>query len=331
MKRPYWAYLAALVAGVIGSGGASQSSAAVVLVPGDLLVTDPESSVTTGQIVEIDPITGAQAVVVAGGQLDQPTGICFDAAGQIIVSNYGGSPGNHGSIVRVNPLTGTQTVVSTGGLLNHPVSVVTNAAGQLVVTQQGANQVTGAVLQIDPNTGAQRAVASGGSLKVPAGITVGTTGTYFVSQFQPSEIIGVNPTTGAQQVVASGGYLDFGPEGLTGDVTQPGNLLVAEAGSTPELLRINEATGAQSVISSGGLLALPVDVAQDAAGDTFLSNGTNVLQVDLDTGTQRLIASGGSLVTPRGLVVVPEPAGMAVTALGLAALVRRRRPRRTGC
>jgi hypothetical protein len=141
----------------------------------------------------------------------------------------------------------------------------------------------------------------------------------------PSEILSINATTGNQTVVSSGGDLAPGPEGLSNDGTDPGNVLVAEDGSTKSLLRVNEASGAQSVISSGGLLSLPDGVAQDAAGDTFLTNGTDVVEVNLTTGAQQEVVD---LISPRGIVVVPEPAGLALATFVVGTLGRRRRATR---
>jgi hypothetical protein len=67
------------------------------------------------EILRIDPSTGAQTVVSAGGSLSYPSGIAIDAAGNILVANY-----HANSIVTVNPATGAQTPVSNGGDLNYP-------------------------------------------------------------------------------------------------------------------------------------------------------------------------------------------------------------------
>jgi hypothetical protein len=100
--------LAVIFAAAVSCCGASRCWAAA-LVPGELLVTDPENSTTTGDIVEINPVTDAQSLIASGGLLAQPIGVCIDLAGQVIVCNYTGGASGTGSIVSVNPVTGAQT------------------------------------------------------------------------------------------------------------------------------------------------------------------------------------------------------------------------------
>src|SRR5262249_45959124 len=68
-----------------------------------------------GSIVSVNPRTGGQTLISAGGLLTSSlNGNSVDRAGDIFASSYA-SPA---SIIEVNPSTGAQSVVTTGGYLD---------------------------------------------------------------------------------------------------------------------------------------------------------------------------------------------------------------------
>ena len=67
--------------------------------------------------MDIDPVTGAVAVVSEGQLLVEPVGLALEAStGAIVVASRTG-------IVSVHPITGAQTLISSGGSLVFPSGV----------------------------------------------------------------------------------------------------------------------------------------------------------------------------------------------------------------
>ena len=117
-----------------------QVLAQVGLDPGDIIVADP----TSVRIIEVDPLTGAQAIISSGGVLRHPYGVAIDAAGKIIVGDIGAG------VVSVDPATGHQTVISSGGFLSNPIGVALDASGDIIVV----NNTSDLIISVDPVTGA---------------------------------------------------------------------------------------------------------------------------------------------------------------------------------
>lgn len=290
-------------------------AAAVVLHPGDLIVTDNNNASLPGYVLDINPITGAQTLISSGGLLVQPDGVAIDRLGNIIVSDFGGLDGSFGSILKIDLATGNQTVVSTGGNLVYPTSVNIDPNGQLLVTQQGVGLVSGAVLRIDPTTGAQTVIASLGSITTAEDAVVDPHGGILVSSFQSiSGIVRVDPATSQQTVLTSGNFLGSGIFDICVDQNTDHNLLVA---GNSGLVSVNTLTGDQSILSTGGFIHRLLSVSQNSSGLTYVTDGPDdntpgsVLAINLQTGTQTVISSGGYLITPNGIIVVPEPTGLA--------------------
>ena len=85
-------------------------------------------------------------------------------------------------------------------------------------------------------------------------------------------------------------------------------------------------------MSSLGYFSAPAGLVIDADGDLLVVGANSagpdtpgqILRVDPVTGDQTRITLGDNLVNPYAIAPIPEPATLALLALGALALVRRR-------
>ena len=94
---------------------------------GDIFVTT-WSNEGVGQIVRVDPATGAESLVASGGNLVGPIDLAIDENGDLVVLDYDADA----RIIRVDPATGAQTVVSTDELLYSSFAIATGVAGAVI-------------------------------------------------------------------------------------------------------------------------------------------------------------------------------------------------------
>ena len=129
---------------------------AIVLNPGDILVTD-----TTNGVFRIDPATGDRTVIASdtvgsGPSLGFPTGIARTTDGAIVFADVS-PPNSRASVVRLDPATLVRTTVSddttgTGVQLLQPLGLVIDATGDVL---QADDDQKG-ILKIDLTTGKWR-------------------------------------------------------------------------------------------------------------------------------------------------------------------------------
>ena len=120
------------------------------------------------QIARVDPVTGNQTTLSAGGLLNSAWDLEVAPSGDIIVLE----PYTQ-MVVRVDPVSGAQSVISSGGLLNSPYGIAVAANGDIfVVDPMGTDTPDGRVIRIDSVTGAQTLLAVGQKLVDPLGISV---------------------------------------------------------------------------------------------------------------------------------------------------------------
>jgi sugar lactone lactonase YvrE len=311
--------LAALMLGLLPS----MTSAA--LVSGHLLVSDVSTG-GIGELIEVDPATGAQTIFSSGGLFQHPSGIAFASDGTVIVSDRVAH-----AIIAVNPQTGTQTVVSSGGMLGDPVNVNVAANGDIIVCDPAAfGGNPGGVIRINPTTGLQTAVASGGHFVVAIGLAVEASGTFLVGDRGPQAwgpdgiIIRITPDTGSQVVLAQGGLL-WNPDHLAIGIN--GDIFVADHDSPDgggSVFRIDPVSGLQSAVSSGGFFSGGTSgIAIAADGNIYVSdfnaidgNGA-IFSVNPITGQQFLVSSDGYFHDPKCVAVIPTPEPGSLALLGI--------------
>jgi sugar lactone lactonase YvrE len=323
---------------------------------GNLLVLDSEGGDMHGEIIQVNPTTGAQSVWESGGYLQQPTGMVYDGQGNIIVSDY--QNGATGELIRINLQTGQQTQITSGDLLAGTTSVVVAPDGNYIAVDQNSvdSPPSPNIVNVNSITGAQTLLLSapahsGSPLTILDGSTLDPNGNLYISNaaYEESQtgVYTVNTSSGALSPLATGGLLSSAgePFGLLLSNTNAQQLFVADTNSTTQslsaLLDINTTTGAQSIVSSGDLITAPLALAQNGSGDIFVSNYTHyitstptvtqvdasIVEVDQLTGDQTLISSGGLLNTPQAILVIPEPASATITLTCFACLFMHRRRR----
>jgi sugar lactone lactonase YvrE len=238
-----------------------------------------------GRVIRVDPASGAQTVVSAGGELVDPAGIAVAPDGTLfVVENVGVGPARDPAVVRIDPATGAQSVVTRGGSLCYPFGIAVEPSGVLVVTDFGdliiggqtqidCPQNFGAVYRVNPGTGAQ-SVLSINQVPSPGNLLRGV----FGAAVEPGGGILVVNQTGAQAAVASlnpanGEQTAVTPNSSAADafelpqrvaVLPDGNLLVADYALNDlegGLVLVERATGAARILRQGTLFNNPLGVA----------------------------------------------------------------------
>lgn len=311
---------------------ASKLAASVHLLPGDIIVTDQGQQGIggfDGRIIRVDPATGAQTIISAGGLLFDPNSVTMDASGNLIVSDFNSSGG---AIIRVDPATGTQTLIASGNLLSHPRGVTLDSAGNIFATTDGGTSSTRGAVRIDAMTHAQSYISTGGLFRVPEHLLYENANRLIVVDAQAmlsgnGALIAVS--NGNQSFISSGA-IRF-PIGLA--ITSGGYYVTEHdtSASIARLDRVDPLTQAITTVSSGGNLVSPGDVAWNPfRGDLIVADldaaggGGAIIGIDPATGAQSVLPAGGNFFNPTGIMIVPEPVGAALV-WGLFGIVRTRR------
>ena len=249
---------------------------------GSLLVADMGRFATSAQrtpdgaIVRVDPVTGAQSLVSAGGRLVDPAGLALAPDGTIfVVENVG--LGGDPEVLRIDPATGAQSVVTSGDKLCYPFGIAIEPAGTLVVTEYGdlfggsepidCPQDLGAVLRVNPSTGEQTTLTAGAPfLRNPFGITAAPdSGLLVVNQTGGgAAVMRVNPVTGVQQAVSGNGVADAFQTPQRISLTPDGEPIVSDFELNDlegGLVRVALPSGAQSILRQGDIFNNPLGVA----------------------------------------------------------------------
>ena len=150
-----------------------QSSRALELMPGDLIVTDfnradQTRQYGTGRVLKVNPVTGETSIISEGGELDIPWGVVVDSKGNIIVSDQAmepSDPGDVGAIIVVDPATGNQTILSEGGLLIRPNHMAIDGNGDILVGNLNWSG-NGGLVRVNPDTGEQSLISGEGYVRL---------------------------------------------------------------------------------------------------------------------------------------------------------------------
>lgn len=332
---------------IVGLPGAK----AVPLYPGDIIVGQDGPDGFNRIVIKADPATGDRAlasresVLGTGPGFSSMLGLALDQTGNILIVDPLAR-----RITKVDPATGDRSEfsgisVGTGPSLLGAIDLVVGPNGEAYVTDTDGD----AVLRIDPATGNRTvfsgpSVGSGATLVTPTGLCLTAAGDLYLfnsSSIHPA-VIFVDGTT-ADRTVISDASIGTGPAlfgGLNDVTVLPGGFLAVSQGGLIDLVEI--ATGNRSILSgpsngTGPLMPLIRFLVTAPDGSLIASGNQSVFRVDPVTGDRTILTDyfngTGDYVGGRygeAVVFVPEPASLAITAIGSAmllgrALARRRR------
>jgi DNA-binding beta-propeller fold protein YncE len=304
-----------------------------------VFVTDhsPPDWPVNGMVLEVDSPGGTRTLLsdnhtpVGGPDLQAPTGIAVDAAGNLIVAENFETPINNvsvPSIVRIDRVTGARTLVSSntspagGPDFVHPWGLAIEADGSILLADPAAfPQGNGGLIRIDPVTGTRTVLsrnglpAGGPNFAHPTDVAVAPNGDIYV--VDDRAVIRVDSATGARTLVSrnsnpAGAPAFDHPVYLTIDAS--GDILVADNGATDRIIRVDSVTGVRSTVSDntnpvgGTSFQLLGDLVVDCRNILVVDTGDGaVLRVDATTGERTTISDdttpGPTFGYPFGIAV----------------------------
>ncbi|HTZ45974.1 MAG TPA: hypothetical protein VMH20_00175 [Verrucomicrobiae bacterium] len=220
--------------------------------------------------------SGGDGGAATSSQLDEPTGVYVDSAGNVYIADTDNS--------KIRCVVG-----ATGGCLGSSLAVgsITTVAG------------TGAVCQPSGSKCGDGAAAASAQLNFPVGVFGDAAGDLFIADTLDSKIREVAASTGNISTVAgsnSAGYSGDGAAATNAQLSEPygvfvdslGNIFIADTlnSAVREVVAVNgniqtvAGTGTAGYSGDGGggnlaQLANPLGVAEDATGDIFVADTDN--------------------------------------------------------
>jgi hypothetical protein len=335
-------------AGYSGDGGLATSAQlygpadVAVDASGNVFIADYSNNAvrevrTDGTIVPVagdgTPGHGGDGGPARSAQLNNPTNLTFDAAGDLFISEWGGN-----SDVREIRTDGTITTVAGNGSsgyggdggratlaqLSGPSELAFDAAGNLYIADSGNNAVrrvgTDGTITTVAGVGTQGYGGDGGlatlaQLSNPTGVSVDSAGNLFIADSGNNAIRRVD-TNGIITTVAgdgAAGYDGNGGRATAAHLSNPsdvnfdasGNLLIADSGNT--VIRSISSGGTITTVAGTGTwggkgpatqaqLFGPTGLAADAAGDLFIADSGSYT-----SGVVREVRPDGTIVTVAGI------------------------------
>lgn len=293
------------------------------------LVTDSAGSVLyvadfTGDLLAVDPATGAPAIVSPetqglpdGAVFEQYLGMQFvDGNGSVLISDC-----QHGQVISIDPSDGARSILTppfrgSGPPLIDPMAMAVRQGGDALITlnRKGGTRDTSAVsnvISVDTTTGdraivSNAAVGSGEALAYVFDVIDDSAhGRYLATDNQTTAVLAIDPDTGDRAIfsdnLSRGSGVQFeSPQGIALDMAR--NRAIVVDSSLRALIGVDLETGDRTIITqvggagSGDDFVIPVDVDVDAANDrAFVTDqpGNAVFSVDLISGARAVVSADG--------------------------------------
>ncbi len=275
------------------------------LLPGDIVVVDIGAGSAFGipsKVIHVDPLTGDQALITAGGFLDHSIGVAVDTNGEIFVVNH--EAGTGAWVVRIDAETGNQTPFTTEGLLRG-FAIVIDANGTIFVS----DELLG-LFALDRDNGTPTLVSPASGIH---GIAVAPNGDILAVLWsgEQNQILRIDPASGSQSLVSQEGLLNA-PVGIAVDAS--GSIFVTNGSNSSigsYIIKIDGTTSEQTVVYDPGPTYVRALLAIDANEQLIAPNQhfsldpreSGIISVDPQTGAASEVARGGQFFDAVGVAV----------------------------
>lgn len=278
---------------------------------------------------------GGDGGYAVGASLDFPSGLAFDAAGNLyIVDTYASNVRKVDVYGVISTVAGGQGAAgfsgdggpATAALLTNPSGIAVDQSGNLYIADRGNNRirmVTAATGFITTIAGSSSTIYSGdggpaakATLNLPTGIAIDSTGNLYIADQNNAAIRRIS-TNGVITTVAGTGQAGYSgdsaqavkaklsaPQGVA--VDSSGDLYIADAGN--QRIRYVNAAGVIGTIAGSGVAGFSGDGAAAAAASfsspvaVALDAAGNVYVADLNNNRIRKVVVGGTIATFAGTV-----------------------------
>lgn len=250
-------------------------------------------------LVRINPITGAQEIISAGGILSFINGIAFESNTSVIV-------GSNSQVIRIDTTDGSQSVIFDG------TSQGLSLASGVVIDDNNdiyASFLNGSALfRIDATTGTSTLIADNSSAGInqPNGITVDNNGNILIANRGNNTVLSIDPNGplgSNSSILSSNGR--FG--GVSGVAVAPnGDIFFSDLGTqgvgnpfqgSAQVLKFNPNTSGQDIVTTGGNFVDATGIAIDSDGNLLVANamsngsGGQVIKIDPNNPVQNILSS----------------------------------------
>jgi uncharacterized protein (TIGR03437 family) len=284
-------------------------------------------------------------------QLNGPSGVAVDAAGNLYIADAGNNRIRKVSNGVITTVAGSGTAGYSGdngpaadAQLNQPGGIAVDGAGNLYIADSGNNRIrkvsNGVITTVAGGGSAlgDNGPAAGAQLDGPAGVAADTAGDLYIADAANNRVRKVS--NGAITTVAGNGGLGFsgdnGPA-TSAQLAAPGGVAVDAAGNLYIADTANNrirkvSNGAITTVAGGGSalgdngpaasaqLVLPTGLAVDGAGNLYIADTGNNRIREVSNGVITTVAGGGSgTLGDNGPAIGAElnnPNGIAVDAAG---------------